>query len=129
MHYSAKKLDTKNLKSFYDINSKIENDIHSFLIAKRKFTSEFDRKGAKKFLYEKEIALQEIILDDKIEKIKEVEFKDLKNKAKDKDIVNKSRKRLKSLHYHSKKKKIKQEIHHFPTFGDDENEDKQVFIC
>ncbi len=125
MHYSAKKLDTKNLKSFYDINSKIENEIHSFLIAKRKFTSEFDRKGAKKFLSEKEIALQEIILDDKIQKVREEELKELKNK----DIVNKSRRRLKSLHIRSKKKKIKPKIHHFPTFGNDENEDKQVFIC
>ena len=125
MHYSAKKLETKNLKSFYEINSKIENDIHSFLVAKRKFTSEFDRKGTKKFLSEKEIALQEIVLDDKIQKVKEDDFKDLEKK----DIVNKSRRRLKSLHYHSKKKKIQPEIHHFPTFGDDESEDKQVFIC
>ena len=125
MHYSTKKFDAKNLKSFYEINSKIENDIRSFLIAKREFTSEFDRKGAKKFLSEKEIAWQKIILDDEIQKIKEDVFKDLKKK----DIVNKSRRRLQSLHNHSKKKKIKPDIHHFPTFGDDENQDKQVFKC
>ena len=120
MHYSAKKLETKHLKSFGDLNLKIEYDIRSFLIAKRKFTSEFDKKGAKKFLSEKEVALQKIILDDKIQKIKEDEFKDLKNK----DIVNKSRRRLQSLHYKSKKKKIKPDVHHFPTFGEDENQNK-----
>ena len=125
MQYSPKKFQAKNINSFYEINSKIENVIRSFLIAKRQFTSEFDRKGAKKFLSEKEIALQEIILDDNIQKIKEDVFKDLKKK----DIVNKSRRRLQSLHYHSKKKKIKPDIHHFPTFGDDENQDKQTFKC
>ena len=125
MQYSPKKFEAKNIISFYEINSKIENVIRSFLIAKREFTSEFDRKGAKKFISEKEIALKEIILDDKIQKIKEDEFKDIKKK----DIVNKSRRRLQSLHYHSKKKKIKPDIHHFPTFGDDENQDKQVFKC
>ena len=125
MHYSDKKFDTKNMKSFYEINSKIENDIRTFLIAKREFTSEFDRKGAKKFISEKEIALKEIILDDKIQKIKEDEFKDIKKK----DIVNKNRRRMQSLHNHSKKKKIKHDVHHFPTFGEDENQDKQTFKC
>ena len=125
MQYSPKKFEAKNINSFYEINSKIENVIRSFLIAKRQFTSEFDRKGAKKFLSEKEIALQKIILDDKIQKIKEDVIKDLKKK----DIVNKSRRRLQSLHNHSKKKKIKPDIHHFPTFGDDENQDKQIFKC
>ena len=117
MHKSAKKIETKN-------NPNFENDKNYFLISKRKISSEFDRKGAKKFLSEKEIALQKIVLDDNIQEIKDEEF----NKTKKKDIVNKSRRRLKSLHLKSKKKKIKPEVHHFPTFGDDESKDKQVFV-
>jgi hypothetical protein len=125
MHFSAKKLETKHLKSFCDINSKNDYDIRSFLISKRKFTSEFDKKGAKKFLSEKEIALEKIILDDQIQKIKEDASKDKKKK----DIVNKNRRRLQSLNIKSKKKKIKQDIYHFPTFGEDENQDKHTFAC
>ena len=124
MHKSAKKLDTKNLKFFFDINPNFENDKNYFLIARRKISSEFDRKGAKKFLSEKEKALQKIVLDDSLQKINDEES----NKSKNKEIVNKSRRRLKSLQYHSKKKKIKPEIHHFPTFGDDEDDNQKVFV-
>ena len=124
MHKSAKKLEKKNIKNAFDINPNFENDKNYFFFAKRKISSEFDRKGAKKFLYEKEIALQKIVLDDNIQEISDEEF----NKPKKKDIVNKSRRRLKSLHLKSKKKKIKPEVHHFPTFGDDESKDKQVFV-
>ena len=120
MHNSANKLETTNLKFLYDINSKFESDKNYFLIAKRKISSEFDRKGAKKFLSEKEKALQKIVLDDNLND----EF----NKSKNKEIVNKSRRRLKSFHCHSKKK-IKTKIHHFPTFGDDESDDQKAFIC
>ena len=124
MHKSAQKLETKNFNIFYEINPNIENDKNYFLIAKRKISSEFDRRGAKRFLSEKEKALQKIVLDDNLQIIKDDEF----NKSKKKDIVNKSRRRLQSLHVKSKKKKIKSEVHHFPTFGDDENDNKQVFV-
>ena len=124
MHKSPKKLRTRKLKLPFEINQNLENDKNYFLIAERKIGSEFDKRGAKKFLSEKDKALQEIVLDDNLLIIKDDEF----NKSKKKDIVNKSRRRLQSLHVKSKKKKIKLEVHHFPTFGDDENNDKQVFV-
>ena len=124
MHKSAKKLKIKKLKLSFGINTNFENNKNYFLIVKRKISSEFDKKGAKKFLSEKAKALQEIVLDDNLQIISD----DESNKSKNKEIVNKTRRRLKSLHYQSKKKKIKPEIHHFPTFGDDEKDDKQVFV-
>ena len=124
MHKSPKKLRTRKLKLSFEINPNLENDKNYFLIAERKIGSEFDKRGAKKFLSEKDQALQEIVLDDNLQKTKDDEF----NKSKNKHIVNKSRRRLQSLQYKSKKKKIKHEVHHFPTFGDDENNDKQVFV-
>ena len=80
MHKSPKKLRTRKLKLPFEINPNLENDKNYFLIAERKIGSEFDKRGAKKFLSEKDKALQEIVLDDNLLIIKDDEFNKSKKK-------------------------------------------------
>ena len=114
-------MEPNNLQILMDINSTNESDkIFSFSKNKIKLASQFDHKGAKQFLHEKEKALQKVILDDEI------------------NIVNKkSCKKCNSIqntkhhhHHHFNKDKLKLEklekLEKFPTFG--ENDGSQVFI-
>ena len=120
---TEKKTHLHNVEQIIDINSTKESDkLYGFIINKRSFISEFDHKGAKAFLCEKEKALKEIVLNDEIL---------IQNEKENNLIENKNNKK----HHHSKspsknkgknKKIINEEIIKFPTFG--ENEDHFVFI-
>ena len=120
---TEQKSDVHVPEQIIDINSTKESEKLSGFINKRIFISQFDQKGAKAFLNEKENALKEIVLNDEIL---------IQNTKENNCIVN-----IKKLkHHHSKsptkhkkksKKSINEDIFKFPTFG--ENEDKIVFIC
>ena len=103
-------MEPQTLQKLMDINSTNESErIFSFFQSKRKLSSQFDHKGAKRFLNEKENALQKIILDDVIN-----------NSNDEKYIIIKTTKRKKH-HHHSNKEKLKPEkIESFPTFGDND---------
>ena len=119
---TKKKSEANNVEQIIDINSTKESDKISGFINKRIFISQFDQKGAKAFLCEKEEALKRIVLDDEIL---------IQNKEENSSIKTKNNKK----YHHSKspyknkkksKKNINEEIIKFPTFG--ENEDNIVFI-
>ena len=78
-------MESKNGKQFIDIESTKDSEkLFSFFVHKRKLSSEFDHKGAKQFLNEKQKALEEIILNDEIDLIIEKKCKknkDVKNNA------------------------------------------------
>ena len=113
-------MEPHNLQILMDINSTNESDkIFSFSKNKIKLASQFDHKGAKQFLHEKEKALQKIILDD------EINIANKKSCKKLNSVQN-----TKHHHHHSNKDKLKLEklekFEKFPTFG--ENDGSQVSI-
>ena len=124
MHNSEKQMqmEAKNGKQFMDIESTKDSEkIFSFFVHKRKLSSEFDHKGAKQFLNEKQKALEEIILNDEINLVVEKKCK------RNKDVKNNAH----CHHGHQGKNKNRLmpiEIEHFPTFGENDD-DKNIFIC
>ena len=116
------KMEAENGKQFMDIESTKDSEkLFSFFVHKRKLNSEFDHKGAKQFLNEKQKALEEIILNDEINLIVEKKCKknkDVKNNAQcHRGHQGKNKNRLMPI-----------EIEHFPTFGENDD-DKNTFIC
>ena len=111
---------SKNIEYLMEMNSTKESDkFFAFIINKTKFNSEFDDKGSKKFLDEKEMALKEIILDDeiKIDNIEKCKLMNTKN--------NKNNNYLKIPSNNNQKGK-NGEMLKFPTFG--ENDDDNLFF-
>ena len=111
---------SKNIEYLMDMTSTKESDkFFAFIINKTKFNSEFDDKGSKKFLDEKEMALKEIILDDeiKIDNIEKCKLMNTKN--------NKNNNYLKIPSNNNQKGK-NGEMLKFPTFG--ENDDDNLFF-
>ncbi len=122
MHNSTKQMDAKHFRHSMDIVSTKDSEKMFSFFDKRKLTSEFDHKGAKQFLNDKQKALAEIILNDEINIVMEKKCKKSKNAGKNNAQCH---------HFHHEKNKNKLmpvQVEYCPTFG--ENDDnKNIFIC
>lgn len=88
-------LDLKIIKHKSNENNRT---LQNFLTNKNKFKSYFDRKGAKKFLKEKEKAMEEIVLMDEIQEEKAEQFNEKSKKYKSQNKYNKKFKHLRLPH-------------------------------
>ena len=105
----------KKNKSLNDGND-VEKTLLNFFMYKNHFTSHFDRKGAKKFLNEKEKAMEKIILFHEIKENKHLKLTKKTKKSKSHKNVEKFKifKKYKHLKQHrSHKKLVYLKMHNF----------------
>jgi hypothetical protein len=106
-HYDLVDLKIKKHKSIDDTRT-----LQNFLLIRNKFKSKFDRKGAKKFLKEKEKAMEEMDLNDEIPE----EKTENSQKSKSEDKYNEKNKHLiqnpseNELVYFEKKNSSKKQV-------------------